>query len=200
MRATVRQVADGTFLVHGTNTNWVILTEGDAVTLIDTGYPDDREGLLGSLAEVGAAPEAVAAVLITHAHNDHLGSAEFLSAAHGTSVYTHKEEVPHARRDFLHQVTVARVLRNGWRPGVLPWAAHALRAGGTANVAVTSPQPFPVSGGGEALDLPGGRCPSTPPATPPGTAPSTCRTSGRWCPATPWSAGTPSPASRARRC
>ncbi|WP_121720901.1 MBL fold metallo-hydrolase [Streptomyces sp. E2N171] len=155
MKATVRQVADGTFLVHGTSTNWVILTEGDAVTLIDTSYPGDRAGLLGSLAEVGAAPEAVAAVLITHAHNDHLGSAEFLSATHGIPVYTHKEEVPHARRDFLHQVTAARVLRNGWRPGVLPWAAHALRAGGTANVAVTSPQPFPVSGDGEPLDLPG---------------------------------------------
>jgi glyoxylase-like metal-dependent hydrolase (beta-lactamase superfamily II) len=38
MRADVRQVADGTYLVHGSNTNWVILTEGDAVTLIDTGY------------------------------------------------------------------------------------------------------------------------------------------------------------------
>ncbi|MEV6091750.1 MBL fold metallo-hydrolase [Streptomyces cellulosae] len=155
MKATLRQVADGTYVVHGTSTNWVILTEGDGVTLIDTGYPGDREGLLGSLAEVGAAPEAVAAVLITHAHNDHLGSAEFLSAVYGTPVHTHKEEVPHARRDFLHQVTVGRVLRNGWRPGVLPWAAHALRAGGTANVAVTSPQPFPVSGDGEPLDLPG---------------------------------------------
>ena len=54
MRATVRHVAEGTYLVHGTNTNWVILTEGDAVTLIDTGYPGDREGLLASLAGWGA--------------------------------------------------------------------------------------------------------------------------------------------------
>ncbi|MFJ9042872.1 MBL fold metallo-hydrolase [Streptomyces sp. NPDC102347] len=154
MKATVRQVADGTFLVHGTSTNWVILTEGDAVTLIDTGYPGDREGLLGSLAEVGASPEAVTAVLITHAHNDHLGSAEFLAAVYGTPVHTHEDEVPHARRDFLHQVSVARVLRNGWRPGVLPWAAHALRAGGTAHVAVTAPTPFPGPGTGP-LDLPG---------------------------------------------
>lgn len=28
MKATVRQVADGTYLVHGTSVNWVILTEG----------------------------------------------------------------------------------------------------------------------------------------------------------------------------
>lgn len=152
MRATVRHVTDGTYLVHGTHTNWVILTEGDAVTLIDTGYPGDREGLLASLAEVGSSPGAVTAVLITHAHNDHLGSAEYLSAAYGTPVYTHEAEVPHARRDFLHQVSVGQVLRGGWRPGVLPWAAHALRSGGTADVAVTAPEPFPGSG---PLDLPG---------------------------------------------
>ncbi|MFC8146205.1 MBL fold metallo-hydrolase [Streptomyces paradoxus] len=152
MRADVHHVADGTYLVHGSNTNWVILTEGDAVTLVDTGYPGDREQVLASLAEVGASPEAVAAVLITHAHNDHLGNAEYLRAAHGTPVHLHEAEVPHARREFLHQVSIGTVLKNGWRPGVLPWAVHALRSGGTARVPVTAPQAFPRAG---ALDLPG---------------------------------------------
>ncbi|MFH8419104.1 MBL fold metallo-hydrolase [Streptomyces collinus] len=152
MRADVQQVADGTYLVHGSNTNWVILTEGDAVTLVDTGYPGDREQVLASLTQVGSSPEAVAAVLITHAHNDHLGSAEYLRATYGTPVYLHEAEVPHARREFLHQVSVGTVLRNGWRPGVLPWAVHALRSGGTTPVPVTAPQAFPTAG---ALDLPG---------------------------------------------
>jgi glyoxylase-like metal-dependent hydrolase (beta-lactamase superfamily II) len=152
MRLDVRHIADGTYLVHGSNTNWVILTEGDAVTLVDTGYPGDRAALLASLAEIGSAPEAVRAVLITHAHNDHLGSAEHLRATYGTPVYLHEAEAPHARREFLHQVGVGTVLRNGWRPGVLPWAVHALRSGGTEHVPVTSPEPFPRSG---ALDLPG---------------------------------------------
>ncbi|MFE1943459.1 MBL fold metallo-hydrolase [Streptomyces massasporeus] len=152
MRADVQQVADGTYLVHGSNTNWVILTEGDAVTLVDTGYPGDREQVLASLAQVGSSPEAVAAVLITHAHNDHLGSAEYLRATYGTPVYLHEAEVPHARREFLHQVSVGTVLRNGWRPGVLPWAVHALRSGGTTPVPVTAPQAFPTA---RALDLPG---------------------------------------------
>jgi glyoxylase-like metal-dependent hydrolase (beta-lactamase superfamily II) len=152
MRADVHHVADGTYLVHGSNTNWVILTEGDAVTLVDTGYPGDRERLLASLAQVGSSPEAVAAVLITHAHNDHLGSAEYLRARYGTPVYLHEAEAPHARREFLHQVSIGTVLRNGWRPGVLPWAVHALRSGGTAHNPVTAPEPFPASG---PLDLPG---------------------------------------------
>ncbi|MGW1399562.1 MBL fold metallo-hydrolase [Streptomyces sp. NPDC002405] len=152
MRADVRQVADDTYLVHGSNTNWVILTEGDAVTLIDTGYPGDRQRLLDSLTAVGGSPQAVAAVLITHAHNDHLGNAEYLRRAYGTPVHLHEAELPHARREFLHQVTVGQVLRNGWRPGVLPWAVHALRLGGTAHVPVAAPEPFPAAG---PLDLPG---------------------------------------------
>ncbi|CAL9659536.1 MBL fold metallo-hydrolase [Streptomyces sp. enrichment culture] len=152
MSADVRQVADGTYLVHGGNTNWVILTDGDAVTLVDTGYPGDRRALLDSLAAVGSSPEAVAAVLITHAHNDHLGSAQYLRATHGTPVLLHEAEVPHARRDYLQQVSVGTVLRNAWRPGVLPWMRHVLRTGGTEQHPVTAPAAFPADG---ALDLPG---------------------------------------------
>ncbi|MCG7209666.1 MULTISPECIES: MBL fold metallo-hydrolase [Streptomyces] len=154
MRAEVHEVAGGTYLVHGSHTNWVILKDGDAVTLVDTGYPGDREGLLGSLAEVGGSPEAVTAVLITHAHNDHLGSAEYLRDTHGVPVYLHEAEVPHARRDYLQQVAVGDVLRNAWRPGVVPWLAHVLRVGGTEQHPVTAPEAFPAAAGAP-LDLPG---------------------------------------------
>ncbi|MEU2620798.1 MBL fold metallo-hydrolase [Streptomyces sp. NPDC007157] len=153
MRAEVHEVGKGIYLVHGQHTNWVILKDGDAVTLVDTGYPGDRPGLLDSLAEVGSSPEAVAAVLITHAHNDHLGSAEYLRDTHGTPVYLHEAEVPHARREFLQQVSVGAVLRNAWRPGVVPWLVHVLRVGGTEQHPVIAPEAFPVADG--PLDLPG---------------------------------------------
>ena len=146
------EVAPGVHLVHGSNTNWVILTEGDAVTLVDTGYPGDRQAVLDSLDALGHTPEAVTGVLITHAHNDHLGSAEYLSSAFGTPVYLHEAELPHARREFLHQVGVGQVLLQAWRPGVVPWALHAIKSGGKADVRMTRPEPFPTEG---ALDLPG---------------------------------------------
>ncbi|MET8452260.1 MBL fold metallo-hydrolase [Streptomyces sp. NPDC005209] len=152
MRTDVRQVTDGTYLVHGSNTNWVILKDGDELTLVDTGYPGDRQAVLDSLAAVGGSPQAVTAVLITHAHNDHLGSAEYLRRTYDTPVYLHEAEVPHARRDFLQQVSVGEVLRNAWRPGVLPWMVHALRSGGTQQHPVSAPEAFPGAG---ALDLPG---------------------------------------------
>ncbi|GGJ29652.1 MBL fold metallo-hydrolase [Streptomyces brasiliensis] len=152
MTAEIHQVADGTYLVHGSHTNWVILTDGDAATLVDTGYPGDRRQVLDSLAAVGSSPEAVAAVLITHAHNDHLGSAEYLHRTHGTPVQLHPAEVPHARREFLQQVSVGAVLGNAWRPGVVPWLAHVLRVRGTEQHPVTDPTAF---SGESPLDLPG---------------------------------------------
>jgi glyoxylase-like metal-dependent hydrolase (beta-lactamase superfamily II) len=145
-------VADGVHLVRGSDTNWVVLTEGESVTLVDTGYPGDRERLLDSLAAVGRSPGDVTAVLITHAHSDHLGNAEFLRRTYGIPVVAHEAEVPHARREFLHQATVGRVARNAWRPGVLPWAVRALASGGVTDVKVGEARAFAGTG---PLDLPG---------------------------------------------
>ncbi|MFG3145090.1 MBL fold metallo-hydrolase [Streptomyces sp. NPDC048243] len=159
------EAAAGVHLVHGSDTNWVVLSEGDAATLIDTGYPGDRQDLLASLAALGHRPEAVTAVLVTHAHTDHLGSAEFLSGSFGTPVLLHEDEVPHARREFLHQVSIGEVMRQAWRPGVLPWAVRALRSGGKADVRMAKPEAFPGTG---PLDLPGRPVPVHTPGHTPG--------------------------------
>ncbi len=127
----VVEVAAGVHLVHGSDTNWVVVKDGDAATLIDSGYPGDRDAVLASLARLGVAPEAVRAVLITHAHGDHIGAAEHLRTAYGTDVLMHEEEVPHARREFLHQVTIGKILARAWRPGVRPLGAGRGALGGT---------------------------------------------------------------------
>ncbi|WP_331737594.1 MBL fold metallo-hydrolase [Streptomyces sp. NBC_00019] len=150
------RVESNVYAVSGSNTNWVIVKDGDSCTLVDTGYPGDRDAVLASLEAVGLNARSVAAVLVTHAHNDHIGAAEHLRAMYDVPVLMHQEEVPHARRDFLDQVSVGQVLAQAWRPGVLPWAVHALRAGGTTHVPVCEPQAFPAAG---ALDLPGAPVP-----------------------------------------
>nr|WP_168720480.1 MBL fold metallo-hydrolase [Streptomyces sp. SAT1]ANO42275.1 MBL fold metallo-hydrolase [Streptomyces sp. SAT1] len=152
----VVHVGDEVYAVSGSNTNWVIVKEGDSCVLVDSGYPGDHDAVLMSLGMLGLRPESVAAVLATHAHNDHIGAAERLRTAHGVPVLMHEEEVPHARRDFLHQVSIGQVLAQAWRPGVLPWAVHALRSGGTEHVPVAEPLAFPAPG---ALDLPGSPVP-----------------------------------------
>ena len=152
----VTQVRPGVHLVHGSDTNWVILTEGDAVTLVDTGYRNDRDQLIASLEAVGRRPEDLAAILITHAHADHIGSARHLGETYDVPVLMHPGEVPHARREFLHQVTPGQILRNSWRPGVVPWARRVIRSGGTADVRVPRAEAFPdLPDPLEPLDLPG---------------------------------------------
>ncbi|MFF7331837.1 MBL fold metallo-hydrolase [Streptomyces sp. NPDC008150] len=152
----ITHVRDNVYLVSGSSTNWVIVRDAESCTLIDSGYPGDHDAVLASLAAVGLSPAAVRAVLVTHAHNDHIGAAQRLSSVYGTPVLMHEKEVPHARRDFLSQVSLGQVLARAWQPGVLRWGVHALRAGGKARVPVHAPQAFPAPG---PLDLPGAPVP-----------------------------------------
>lgn len=148
------EVEKGVHFVQGGEVNWVILSDGHAATLVDTGYPGDRSDLLASLDAVGHRPEDVVALLVTHAHSDHIGSARYLAETYDVPVLAHEAEAPHARREFVQQVSAGRVLLNAWRPGVLPWAMRAFHAGGLSDVRVAAARPYP-----EPLDLPGGAVP-----------------------------------------
>ena len=155
-RSDVQQVADGVFRVEGGIVNWYLLRDGRDLTLVDAGYPGNAGDVESSIRLLGHDPGDVRALLITHAHADHIGAAGRLHARYGTPAFCSAAEVPHARREFLEQVTPVQVLANAWRPGVLPWAVRAVRLGGTRPTAVPHAQPFPGPG---PLDLPGGPVP-----------------------------------------
>jgi len=139
----VHEVCAGVFFVEGPASNWVILTEPGSrrFTLIDTGYPGDRERLLASIAYLGRTMEDCVALLLTHGHSDHIGSAAYL-AAPGVPVYAHELELANVRREITEQITVKDL---GWRvlaPRVLAWAVHAVRAGGLGDVGTPEVQPL----------------------------------------------------------
>ncbi|MBE7163228.1 MAG: MBL fold metallo-hydrolase [Williamsia herbipolensis] len=148
----VTEVADDVFLAEGTDVNWVLLREGRDVTLIDAGYPGDRIAVAESIRAVGARPDDVRAVLLTHAHIDHMGAANELFAQYAVPLFVDPVEVSHAHRDHLEQAGPAAVVRNITRPGVLPWSLRVVRAGALKKVALLHAQPFPGTG---PLDLPG---------------------------------------------
>jgi glyoxylase-like metal-dependent hydrolase (beta-lactamase superfamily II) len=152
MTGAVEQVADGVWRARGTDVNWFLLRSGDEVTLVDCGYPGDTRAVLASIRSIGSRPEDVRAVLLTHAHVDHMGAANHLHEAYGTPTWTDPVEVAHAHRDRLEQAGPADVVRNLWRPGVLPWTLRISRAGATRPVSVPHALPFPSDG---PLDLPG---------------------------------------------
>ena len=49
MAQMMDQAADGMWLVTGTDVNWVLVTDGDEVTLAGTGEPRDWPRVLSSL-------------------------------------------------------------------------------------------------------------------------------------------------------
>lgn len=145
----VVEVAPHVYLGRGTDVNWVLVREGSDVTLIDAGYPGDAEPVAESIRAIGCRPEDVVAVLVTHAHVDHLGGVPRFA---DRPVYTGATEVAHARRDYLEQASALDVARNLWRPGLWPWLARVLRVGVLADVRLPSARPLPSLG---PLDVPG---------------------------------------------
>jgi glyoxylase-like metal-dependent hydrolase (beta-lactamase superfamily II) len=170
------QVTANVFFASGTAVNWVLLRDGGDLTLIDGGYPGDLAAVEETIRHAGGRPEDVRAILVTHAHVDHLGAVSPFHRRYGTPAYLDPAEVPHARREYLEQLSPARLAANLWRPGVLPWAARIVRAGAMRDVAAPHAQPFPAPlapdaswlpdqpqapdvAGPIALDLPGGPVP-----------------------------------------
>ncbi|BBZ68068.1 beta-lactamase-like protein [Mycolicibacterium insubricum] len=124
----IDQVSDSVYAVAGTNVNWALVTSDAGVTLIDAGYYGDTADLLKSLGEIGHDPADVAAVLITHAHLDHIGAIPTLVEKVGMPVYTGAAEVPHARREYLEQITPKEMLQQLTYSAGRRWVAQTMIA------------------------------------------------------------------------
>lgn len=130
--------AQDVWFAEGPASNWIILRQGKAFTLIDGGYPGNLPLVLASLQDAGLDPADAAAVLITHAHVDHAGTAGYLAAAYGIPVLCSAAELPYLRGEDKDQVSVGRILSRSWQPAVAQWAWYVLTSGGAARVVVPS--------------------------------------------------------------
>ncbi|MDD4867871.1 MAG: MBL fold metallo-hydrolase [Mycobacterium sp.] len=139
---TLTQVTDTVHLARGRAVNWTFVTGDTGVLLIDAGYPADREAVLTALRQLGCGAGDVRAILLTHAHIDHLGSALWFANVHGTPVYCHAEEVSHAKREYLEQASVFDVALRVWRPRWAAWGLHVVRSGGLVRDGLPSAQPL----------------------------------------------------------
>ncbi|WP_051714844.1 MBL fold metallo-hydrolase [Nocardia rhamnosiphila] len=156
MKVEPVEVADDVFFVGTRLVNWVLLVDGKSVTLVDTGYPGQFDDVLSSIRSIGRDPREVEAILITHAHIDHLGGALSFTKQYNTPVYLHRDELEHARREAHYGLSPIGVIKNLWRPGVLPWIVSALPVGVAVRAGLADPLELP---GDRALDLPGGPVP-----------------------------------------
>ena len=126
---SVSEQAPGFYFVEGPASNWIVVRDETGFFLIDSGYPEDRRHVLASLRSLGLDPADAKAMLITHGHVDHTGSAAFFSESFGTPVLCAPEERAHVQGKEKHQVTLGQVISRAWRPLVFRWMVHVIKAG-----------------------------------------------------------------------
>lgn len=149
---SVCQVATNTYLVDGGLVNWVLVTEGDAVLLIDAGLPGHRRAIDESIRMIGHRPGEIVGVLITHANVAHLGAVPQLLGRHPFPVLMDPAEVSVAKGERLDTSGSTSTVRNLFRPGHLRWSLAALRLGASESIRIPTAQALVP---GRQLDLPG---------------------------------------------
>jgi glyoxylase-like metal-dependent hydrolase (beta-lactamase superfamily II) len=142
MAPALTAVTDSVYLAQGDLVNWTLVTDGQAVTLIDAGFPGNRDEVLGSLRQLGFGIDDVRGIVLTHAHIDHFGAAIGFAAENGTPVYCHADEVGHSKREYLEQASPVDVLMHVWQPRWLKWSAEIARKGGLVRGGIPSTQPL----------------------------------------------------------
>ena len=129
MAPALTAITDTVHFAYTDLVNWTLVTDGSGVMLIDAGYPGHREDVLDSLRQLGFGVDDLRAILLTHAHIDHFGSAIWFAKTHGTPVYCHAAEVGHSKREYLEQASPMDVAKHIWQPRWLRWSVDISRKG-----------------------------------------------------------------------
>ena len=147
----MQEVADGVYRLGSKWINFFLVLEGDAITLIDTGVPGYRPQLDTALTELGRSPSDVKAIVLTHTHNDHIGSADKISEATGAPVFVHRAEEGIATGTGKGG-TPAGAAASLWRPAMIRFTCHFVANGGTKQITLPTVTSFDDN---EVLDVPG---------------------------------------------
>ena len=140
MAAALTAITDSVHFAYTDLVNWTLVTDGDGVMLIDSGFPGNRDDVLGSLRQLGFGVGDLRAILLTHAHVDHLGTAIWFAKTHGTPVYCHSAEVGHSKREYFEQAGPGDIIPHLWQPRFLKWTLAISRKGGMVRDGIPTTQ------------------------------------------------------------
>lgn len=94
--------------------NWYLIKEGSRFTLVDAGFAGHYSVFEKGIQSLGYAVKDVEAIILTHAHADHIGFAEKVRKQTNAPVYVHKHDAKMANRPL--QLPWLGLLSNAWRP------------------------------------------------------------------------------------
>jgi len=146
-----RDVAEGIHRVCEGYVNWYLVEEGRSVTVVDTGHPRSWGTLGEALGAIGRRHSDVEAVVLTHAHFDHVGFAERARRELGVPVLVHEADVALAHHPWRYRHERARAPYGIRHPGFLRILASMTAAGALGVDGVEEPTPYRDG----TLDVPG---------------------------------------------
>ena len=94
--------------------NWYLIKEGSRFTLVDAGFPGHYSIFEKGIQSLGYSIKDVEAIVLTHAHADHIGFAEKVRKQTNIPVYVHKNDAKMACKPL--QLPWFGLLSNAWRP------------------------------------------------------------------------------------
>ncbi|HEU0023964.1 MAG TPA: MBL fold metallo-hydrolase [Thermoleophilaceae bacterium] len=147
----VEQVADGVYRLGTDWVGWYLYDVGGAVTVVDCGFSGYFEQLPAALSELGRPLDAVAAVVLTHYHSDHVGSAERIRTEAGATVLAPAGDAAGVQGGKVPMP--GGMAPNLWRPRMVRYMAHAVRNGGAKVAPVEDVRTYSDA---DVLDVPGG--------------------------------------------
>jgi glyoxylase-like metal-dependent hydrolase (beta-lactamase superfamily II) len=120
-------VAQGVHRIEDAYTNWYLVEDGDRLTIVDAGVPSSWDSLLDALPRIGRSVRDIGAVVLTHAHFDHVGFAERARRELGVPVYVHTNDVPLTRHPWRYDFERPRSLYFATQVQAMPIVASFVR-------------------------------------------------------------------------
>lgn len=120
-------VATGIHRIEDAFTNWYLVEEDGRLTVVDTGVTSSWRSLHEALRHLGRSADDIEAVVLTHAHFDHVGFAERARSQLGVPVYVHDNDVPLTRHPWRYDHERIRAYYFATQIRALPIVAALVR-------------------------------------------------------------------------
>lgn len=154
-QGSTQEVAAGVHRYADGLVNWYLIEQDRQLTLVDAGWPRSWSNVQAAVEALGRTLSDVSAVVLTHAHPDHLGAAERVRKETGATVHVHRDEAARAHgqaKGASPFTLVPGLLPSLWRPSATGFVLHATVRGFMFPTWVGDVQAFDT---GQELDVPG---------------------------------------------